>query len=222
MAHWKSIVTISWKFESNQSEEQSLEEAKAQLDKILQINPHYEGFCVQVDVAKMKDRKRLIHVGSFSLDEVMPYVTTENIKHGFQIGGKTYFVRMNSDRYQVFKDNPSCVACGLTGSKMILDLNPGDHSPHFNMYAEENGRLVLMTKDHYLAVANGGKDHPENYFTCCSICNNLKADKFLTYDQVRQLREIHNNKDCRFSKKELIDLIENKREQMQKQNLGKL
>ena len=213
MAHYKVISTLSWKFESGQSEDESLEEAKAQLDKILQNNPPYEGFCVQVDVAKMKDRKRLIHVGSFGLDEVMPYVTTDNTKHGFQVGGKTYYVKMNSDRYQVFKDNPCCVSCGLTGSKMILDLNPGDHSPHFNMYAEDNGCLVLMTKDHKIPKSCGGKDHPDNYQTMCHCCNNLKADKFLTVEQVKYLRKIWDNPD-KLSMKELRLKIDNVREVM--------
>jgi len=109
MSHtYKVIATVTWKFETDQSENISLEHAKYQLDKILDTHPQgeeFEGFCIQVDLAKMKDRKRLIHLGDFSLDDVLPYITEEESKRDYQVKGKDYPVRMNSDRYFVFKNN---------------------------------------------------------------------------------------------------------------------
>jgi 5-methylcytosine-specific restriction endonuclease McrA len=217
MTHtYKVITTVTWKFESDQPENTSLEHAKSQLDKILDTHPQgeeFEGFCVQVDLAKMKDRKRLIHLGDFSLDDVLPYITEEESKRDYHAKGKDYSVRMNSERYFVFKRNHKCVACGLEGSKMILDINPGDQSPHFNLYAEENGRLVLMTKDHVLAKSKGGNDELSNYCTCCCICNNLKGNYDLNYAQVRELRHLYNNEE-KLPRKELRDLINKRREEM--------
>lgn len=216
MTQYKVITTLTWKFESHQSPQHCLQYAKEQLDGLLNTEPNgedFEGFTIQVDLAQMKERKRLIHLGEFSLDEVFPFITVEDSKREFTAGSKRYLVRMNSDRYHVFKANPACVACGLVGTKLFLDLNPGDSSPHFNLYAEEHGRLILMTKDHILAKSKGGSDEMENFTTCCSVCNNLKGNFDLTYDDVRELRRIWNNS-SKLTRKELKSLINRTRDEM--------
>ena len=216
MTLFKTIVTLTWKFESDQSEEAALEYAKQQVDQILQAHPQgedFEGFCVQVDLAHMKDRKKLIHLGEFAPDEVFSFISVEDTKRDYLIDDQPFSVRMNSDRYQVFKANPRCVACGLLGTKMILDINPGDQSPHFNLYGEEDGRLVLMTKDHILAKSKGGKEEFNNYETMCAICNNLKGNYDLTLEQVKELRQLFNN-EAKLPRKELRDRINKRREEM--------
>ncbi len=214
MTAYKTIATICWKFESDKCHEESLALAKQQLEQILNCNPHgdhYDGFSVQVDLARMKERKKLIHLAAFDPEEVFPHITLEDTKREYVVGDRTYIVRMNSDRYHVFKANQQCVACGLIGSKMLLDINPGDQSPHFNLYAEEAGRLVLMTKDHILAKSRGGQDIMENFQVMCAPCNNLKGAHNLTLDHVRELRLLLNNNE-KLPKKELRDLINRKRE----------
>jgi hypothetical protein len=220
MPQYKVIATIAWNLDIELDHVDCLKRAKQQLEEILDSNPqgeNFEGFSVHVDLARMKERRRLIHIGEFSLDEVMPYITEHESKRDYQIGNHTYTVRMNSDRYFVFKDNPKCVACGLNGTKMILDMNPGDQSPHFNLYGEEDGRYVLMTKDHILAKSRGGKDESCNYQTCCSICNNLKGHYDIAYDQVKELRNMYNN-DMMIPRKELRDLINKRRDEMSLKN----
>lgn len=220
MTQYKVISTITWKFESDESEKTCLEYAKRQLEQILDSHPqgeNFDGFGVQVDLAKMKDRKRLIHLGEFGLEDVLPYISEEESKREYIVGEETYVVRMNSDRYFVFQRNSECVACNLQGTKMILDINPGDQSPHFNLYAEENGRLVLMTKDHVTAKSKGGIDQLDNYQTCCAICNNLKGAYDITYQQVSELRKLHNNEE-KLPKRELRDLINRIREAMALKN----
>ena len=223
MPQFKCIATLCWKFDSDEDYQQSLERAKQQLEQILDSSPQggeFDGFSIQIDLARMKDRKRLIHLGEFNLDEVFPYVTEHESKRDFIVGETTHTVKMNSDRYFVFKSNPQCVSCGLAGSKMILDLNPGDQSPHFNLYAIEDGRYVLMTKDHILAKACGGSDELNNFQTCCAICNNLKGHYNLTYPQVRELRTLYNN-DLLLPRKELRELINKRRDEMVKINENK-
>lgn len=215
MTQWKAIATITWQFDSDDPHEQCLSFAKRQLDSILEepFGEEFDGFSVQMDIARMKDRKKLVHLAEFTLDEVLPHITLDDAKREYVVDGKSYLVRMNSDRYFVFAANRRCVSCGLEGSKMMLDINPGDQSPHFNLYAEEKGRLILMTKDHILAKSKGGQDEIENYETTCSVCNNLKGNYGLSYDQVRELREIHNNQ-AKLPRKELRDLINTRREEM--------
>lgn len=220
MTQFKIIATLTWKFEKDEPPEQCLEYAKQQLDTILDLQPagnDFDGFTVQVDLARMKDRKRLVHLGEFSLDDVLSHITEEESKREYKVNDELYMVRMNSDRYFVFKSNNRCVSCNIEGTKMILDINPGDQSPHFNLYAEESDRLVLMTKDHITAKSKGGIDELDNYTTCCAVCNNLKGSYDLTYNQVYELRKIHNNED-KLPRKELRDLINRRREEMAAQN----
>lgn len=216
MSQFKVIATLTWKFDTDRDHNESLEYAKKQLDEILETKPKgcdFDGFTIQVDLAKMKDRKRLIHLGVFELNEVFPFVTVEDTKKEYQVEDQIYQVRMNSDRYHVFMNNHHCVSCGLAGSKMILDKNPGDNSPHFNMYGIEHDRLVLMTKDHILAKSKGGTDVRDNFQTMCSVCNNIKGAYNLTLDQCRELRTLFDNGD-KLPRKEMRDLINNRREQM--------
>jgi len=216
MPQYKTIVTLTWRIESKLNHAECLELAKKQLEKILDSNPQgndFDGFNIQIDLAPMKNRKCLVHLGEFSLDEVMPFITENESKRDYKVGDHTYAVRMNSDRYFVFKDNPKCVACGLDGTKMILDMNSGDNSPHFNLYAEEYGRFVLMTKDHILAKASGGTDSIENFQTMCCICNNIKGHYSLSLLQVAELRNLSLNPDM-ICRKELRDLINKKRDNM--------
>jgi 5-methylcytosine-specific restriction endonuclease McrA len=214
MGIFKTIATITWKLESK-DESLALEHAKTQLDQILNQRPQgqqFESFSVQVDVARMKDKKRLVHLGTFSLEEVFPYVTCHDTKRDYRARDEVYSVRMNSDRYHVFRSNPSCVACGLKGDRMILDLNPGDATPHFNLYAEENGRLVLMTKDHCQAKSKGGSDCLDNLRTMCSICNNIRGNADLSLEQILHLRRLFVDNPEKLPKKELRDLINVTRE----------
>jgi 5-methylcytosine-specific restriction endonuclease McrA len=216
MRNYKSIVTITWKFESDKGDEGTLDYAKEQIARIMNCDPQgdeFADFSVQVAITPLKDAKKLKHIHSYDLDEIFPYVTTEDKKQTFVVDGEPYIVKMNSDRYQVFKENRFCVACGIEGKQMVLDINPGDHSPHFNLYGEENGRLVLMTKDHIIPKSQGGGDELGNIQTMCHICNNLKGCHNLTLEQIRELRQLCNNED-KISKKKLRELVNSRREDM--------
>lgn len=224
MTTLKVIATLTWKFDSDAPFETCLEYAKAQLDGILESDPHghdFEGFDVQVDLAKMKDRKRLVHLGEFSLDDVFPHVTEDLTKREYAVGDKTHTVRMDSERYHVFKENHRCVACGLAGTKLLLDLNPGDTSPHFNMYAEESGRLVLMTKDHKIPKSKGGTDALSNFRTMCATCNNIRGNADLALADIHELRRLYVDNPDKLPRKELRDTINRSREEMASANATK-
>lgn len=221
MATLKCIATLAWKLRTDLplSEEKCLDLARQQLADILDCDPHgdiYDGFTVQIDLAPMKERNKIEHIYAFDPDYILSQITTDITRRDFCVDGKTYAVKMNSDRYFVFRQNRACVSCGLVGSKMYLDINPGDQSPHFNLYGEENGRLILMTKDHIHPKSKGGLDTLDNFVTMCSICNNLKGNSCLTYSQIKELRLLDSNPD-KLHKKELKRLMSSTKSKMEKE-----
>lgn len=214
MTTYKAIATITWKFETTENREKALKYAKKQLEPILNSSPqgsNYGDFFVQVDISKMKPRNGMIHLASFEPSEIFAHLS--NSKKKFHVDGKVYLVKMDSQRYYVFNNNCCCVSCGIEGTRMVLDMHEGDQSPHFNLYAEEDERLVLMTKDHILPKSKGGKNVLSNYQTMCSVCNSLKADYDLTLNDIRKLKKIHNNND-KLPKQEVRDLINKTRKEM--------
>lgn len=216
MGTYKAIATISWVFDSEKHPEECLAYAKSQLNKIVNCEPNgdeFDGFFVQMDLSKMNSRLKLIHVAEFDINDVFSYVTVEESKKSWTINGQIYSVKMNSDRYLVFKQNQSCAACGLQGTRLILDLNPNDMNPHFNLYGIEDGRLVLMTKDHIKPKSKGGSDTLENFQCMCTTCNNLKGAHNLSLEHCRYLRRINKNYE-KLPKKELRLLINSLREEL--------
>ena len=88
---------------------------------------------------------------------------------------------------------------------MCLDftINSNVKTPHFNLYAEKNGELFLMTKDHIISLHKGGPDNIINMQTMCDECNELKADANITVERLRQI--IQENPNANF--KELRRII---------------
>ena len=216
MGTYKAIATISWVFDSEKTPEECLDYARSQLNKIVNCEPsgdEFDGFFVQMDLSKMNSRLKLIHVAEFDINDVFSYVTAEESKKSWTINGQIYSVKMNSDRYLVFKQNTSCAACGLQGTRMILDLNPNDMNPHFNLYGVEDERLILMTKDHIQPKSKGGSDTLDNFQTMCTTCNNLKGAHNLSLEHCRYLRRINKNYE-KLPKKELRLLINSLREEL--------
>ncbi len=148
---------------------------------------------VTSDLVKDKDDPAMIVLGTFSADEVLSHLLTgKGSKKTYKIGKKEYSVKMNSDRYKVFKKNPSCVCCGLTATKARLEMTRGTPTPHFNLYGvDAEGTLILMTKDHIIPKSKGGKNSMDNYVTMCRTCNTLKANAIITVEQTKELRKIH-------------------------------
>jgi len=116
--------------------------------------------------------------------------------------------------YFVFRESMACVACGLKGTKMFLECHKSDKSPHFNLYGEEDGSLILFTKDHIHARAFGGGDFHHNYQVMCLICNNLKGHANLALDDVRELRTLYNQNKNKTTKKKLHLMIEGAKNRM--------
>lgn len=221
MAQYKSIATITWKLDFDKSPQECLDYVKSQLEDILNCNPQGEDFadfCVQMDIAPMKTRSKLIHIATFGVDDVLNHTSIDESKKEWIVDDKSYWVKMNSQRYFVFKKSRVCTSCGLIGTQMVLDINPGDNNPHFNLYAEEDSRLVLMTKDHIVPKSKGGSNDLSNYVTMCTTCNSLKASANLNPEEVRRLRYLHRNED-KLTRQELRDLINQVRVELEKEKV---
>ncbi len=129
-------------------------------------------------------------LAEYDADEILSIVKPSS-KHIVKVGAKIYTVKLNSDRHRLFKANPRCVCCGLLGTKMVLELVKGAVTPHFNLYGvNEYGEYILMTKDHTHPKSRGGKNSLGNYATMCRICNTIKSNACITWEQVKQLRDM--------------------------------
>lgn len=90
--------------------------------------------------------------------------------------GRTF--KKNSARMVLFQTKGTCcVSCDIEGTTFILETQSKDVPPHLNLYAVNNdGDLVLMTKDHHQPRSKGGENALSNYNTMCAPCNTFKAD----------------------------------------------
>lgn len=100
--------------------------------------------------------------------------------HGEEVNIGTLNVRMH------FHKGVGCIECGVQGAYFKMERSPGPphiifSEWHLNLYAvDEDGREVLMTKDHRHPKSKGGPDTLENLDPMCTTCNGKKADKVKT------------------------------------------
>jgi len=87
-------------------------------------------------------------------------------------------VRMTSTMYQNFLvHGTKCVRCGVEGKFFAKERSPRDKSYHFNLYGfDENGRELMMTRDHIIPRSRGGSDHLSNLQPMCERCNSAKGN----------------------------------------------
>lgn len=82
-----------------------------------------------------------------------------------------------SKRLRCLAISQRCVSCGLTGSRFYVEKHhESDGKFHLNLYAiDSSNNEVLMTRDHIVALADGGEDTMENSQTMCAPCNERKG-----------------------------------------------
>lgn len=211
---FRATGNIIWEFEC-ESQIQAQELANKHLGDIPVLDGQNDLRLI-VKLDKIKEKAEKIKLAEFKIEEVLPFVSKNEAKKEFEYNGITYFVRMNSQRYFLFRACSKCVACGLKGTKMLLECHPSDGVPHFNLYGEEDNQLVLFTKDHIQAKSFGGKDLHSNYQTMCITCNNLKSHLNLELEDVFHLRKLYNKNKNKVTKKQLHNLIEDERKKLAK------
>lgn len=214
---YRGSLEIRWDTES-ELESQELEKL---LKTFLKDINHVFSECFNdhhchVTVKNLADSKpiKLVEV---PIPQVFDLIGKESSK--LEIDGKQYKVRLTSSRFKTFKESLSCAACGLTATKAFIEKCPIDVSPHVNFYAEEDGKLVLFTRDHINPKSKGGPNIYSNYQTMCSTCNNLKGNSNITLEQLKQLRIVLNENKKKITRRELSELIKNTKENFKKSEI---
>ena len=118
----------------------------------------------------------LVTIATFPAEEILPKVG-KGATFKTNVNGTNYVSKLSSVRLQTFQKSTKCVCCGRKGTILGLDLPIGQTRPHFNLYCEEDGEMILMTKDHIIPKSKGGENHISNMQTMCCYCNVQKADK---------------------------------------------
>jgi hypothetical protein len=152
-------------------------------------------------------KKGMVRVAVYPIDAVLPFIFTREVRFALKTAGFDYNsnewkaagsrmfpiqtkkgvrmvrVSMGSHRYELFATKGiTCVKCGVVGSFFALERGKKNNPKkfHFNLYGfDENGREVLITKDHIQPRAKGGKNKLSNYQPMCQPCNQKKGDKLL-------------------------------------------
>lgn len=136
------------------------------------------------------------NIAFFEPQEILEQIGS-HYKKFTDLDGNTHSVNMQSIIYELYvRDKCICQACGLVGTKMILEQHVSHgfaQKPHFQLYAEVNGKLILFNKDHIVSKSRGGTNQLDNYQLHCAICNNIKGKYDLTNEQVKELRKIFDN-----------------------------
>lgn len=120
------------------------------------------------------------HIRSYDPDDILSKVGLQAEPLTVMVEEVERKVNVESLRLQCFKRSKVCVGCGLTGTIMSLDTfktNSVRQGYHFNLYAKEDGKTRLMTKDHIIPKSKGGPNHLDNLQTMCDRCNCKKGSK---------------------------------------------
>lgn len=139
-------------------------------------------------------QQTIITIATYNPDEILPLTDAEHMpRRRFVIDGVSYLVKMRSRRYDIFRENRSCLCCGVVGTVMALqifkhDKDAGRDVAHFNLYGYDKlGNAVLLTKDHITPRSLGGGNRLENYRTLCIKCNGIRGTKDVTIEELREI-----------------------------------
>lgn len=119
---------------------------------------------------------KLIRHGIYAVDHILCLVRADAER--CTVEGTPGTVNCKSLRMRMFAEKGvTCVKCGIKGTFFATERSGGskDVSAHFNLYAMRNGKEILMTRDHIIPVARGGKETMQNMQPMCCVCNSRKG-----------------------------------------------
>lgn len=118
----------------------------------------------------------------YTPEEVFPYLKFKHQKGANRKNFDGDMIKINSLRLNTFAQKGcTCVECGIVGIFLVKEKSTKkDGSYHFNLYAiNEDGKEVLMTRDHIKPKSLGGEDTLENSQTMCMYCNSKKGNTYV-------------------------------------------
>lgn len=101
-------------------------------------------------------------------------------------------VKSTSKRLRCIVRSCQCVECGLVANIVRYERGAGtQENPHFNFYnIDENGDVIMLTRDHVIPRSWGGADTLDNSVTMCGVCNFTKGNKYAGYGDSKTLRNV--------------------------------
>ena len=198
---------LKWKIKSQLSKDKIEQQAIKTINDLLSKSdiPRFE-----IEIASESSGREAKTLKEFSWNFIKYKIHNKNNSYKVKIGKKKFLAKMNHHRYFLFKENNKCVCCGIEGKKVFIEKSPTDQSPYFNLYAQANGKLILLTKDHIKPKSLGGMDIHSNYQTMCSTCNSLKGHSNMRIVDLASLRKIY-DKNRGKNKKQLHEIVEKER-----------
>lgn len=148
------------------------------LREVLSGNCYVTNTDIRLEKIKPRELERKSTYSIEQIRELTKEVLFEEDKRNAKVELDGDIIKGNSQRYQTFfTKGIKCVCCGIEGKYFAKEKVSRDKSYHLNLYAvDENGKEVLMTKDHILPKSKGGQDHIDNYQTMCVNCNVAKGN----------------------------------------------
>ena len=197
---------IKWKYNSKKNKEQVQQQVFDEMAKIFS-DLNYNNFDLVVSIKEKSTSSELVKIKEFTWNQIKHEIYKSKNNFSFSHKGKKLYVKMNNQRFFLFRENNKCVCCGLEGNTIVCEKNLNDVTPHLNLYAVKNDKYILLTKDHINPKCVGGKDKHSNYQTMCSLCNNLKGHSYLSIKNLKKIRNIY-DRHKNGNKKKLHDLID--------------
>ncbi len=147
----------------------------------------------------------MIVVGSFTNEQIIPFIGKGRPRKTFHTNDGMYDVNMSSNRLECLKRNQTCLHCHKQGTLWRLETSIArlpkvglscfieecpwcsfqpsktrfanqEMTPHLNLYhIGPNGKLTMLTFDHIIPRSRGGADHIDNGQTLCEKCNQKKG-----------------------------------------------
>ncbi len=83
-----------------------------------------------------------------------------------------------------------CVRCGREGNRLVAWQDKGG-GLHVDLFADNNGGLILMNRDHIIPKSKKGSNSDWNYQTMCVKCNCKKGNNESREDRALALFRSH-------------------------------
>lgn len=158
-------------------------------------------------------------LATFSHQEILPLIGKAKTHEPTILqasSGERFRVRVNGDKFRLLKKQPTCACCGIMGAIWVMEQPKelqGTDRAVLNLYGvTKRGRWVLMTKDHIVPRARGGKNALENYQTMCHACNIIKSD--LEGIPMETIRRARKNEVFRRNLARLRQMLQSKMQQL--------
>lgn len=132
----------------------------------------------------------MFELGTYSVGEVHALLGRKYETKRIALSDGQLF-KPSSQRLELFfAKGTICVECGIEGTIYVLETHDLNVPGHLNLYAETRGGRVMLTKDHILPRSKGGRDIQANYVPMCRPCNETKANRLPTDEELARVREL--------------------------------